>query len=347
MTTMHPAHRADPRTEALLSRLSLPAIGAPMFIVSYPTLVIAQCLAGIVGAFPALNARPKELLDEWLTELDHRLDAARAGNPGARIAPYAVNQIVHPTNDRLDHDFAVCVRHRVQIVITSGQPRRELVQEVHGYGGMVLHVVASLRHAESALRHGADGLVLVAAGAGGHAGTLSPFALVAEARRLCDGPLALGGAIGSGSGILAAQTLGADFAYIGTRFIASAEANANGEYKQMIRASVAEQIVYTPFFTGLPGNYLQRRIDQLGLDLATLAPADRSKLNVKSWRDVWTAGQGVGAVDDEPAVAELVLRMRREYREAVLRQSAQSANFLQAGTGDPLHAGGAVQPSLA
>ena len=325
----------DPRTSALAQRLALPIICAPMFIVSYPALVLAQCKAGVVGSFPALNARPKELLEEWLVDMGSELDQYRRAHPERRVAPFAVNQIVHPTNDRLAHDFALCVKHRVEIVITSGLPAAELVQEVHAYGGLVIHAVTNLRHAERALREGVDGLSLVAVGAGGHAGTLSPFALVSEARRLCAGPLALAGAISDGAQVLAALAAGADFAYVGTRFIATTEANATQEYKRMVLASSGGEIVYTPFFTGLPGNYLGRRIAELGLDPAQLGQTDRTRLNVKAWKDVWTAGHGVGAITDLPSVADLVGRMAADYaraagRVAVLARGLPAAHTVAA-----------------
>lgn len=295
----------------LKSRLALPVIAAPMFIVSGPELVIAQCQAGIVGSFPALNARPPELLDEWLTQI-----RATVGD-----APFAVNQIVHPSNSRLDHDLDACLRHRVPIVITSLRAPGDVVKRVHEYGGLVFHDVISVRHAEKALAEGVDGLILVCAGAGGHAGTLSPFALVAEVRRLFSGPLVLAGAIGDGRAILAAEALGADFAYMGTRFIASREANASPEYKQAIVAGSASDVVYTPYFTGVAGNYLKPSIVAAGLDPDNLPARDKSAMDfgsgaAKAWRDIWGAGQGVGAIDDIPSVADLVARLKTEYRQA-------------------------------
>ena len=298
----------------LKARLALPVIASPMFIVSTPELVIAQCRAGIVGSFPALNARPPELLDQWLTDI-----RAAVGD-----APFAVNQIVHQSNARLEQDMATCIRHRVPIIITSLRPPGDLVRQVHDYGGLVFHDVISVRHAEKALAEGVDGLILVCAGAGGHAGTLSPFALVAEVRRRFDGPIILAGAIGSGGDILAAQAMGADFAYMGTRFLATREANASAEYKQAIVASSAGDVVYTPYFTGVAGNYLKSSIVAAGLDPDNLPLRDKSAMDfgggaAKAWRDIWGAGQGVGAIDDVPTVADLVERLKADYQSARTR----------------------------
>ncbi|MGQ3026742.1 MAG: NAD(P)H-dependent flavin oxidoreductase, partial [Ferrovibrionaceae bacterium] len=244
----------------LRDNLRLPVIGSPLVIISTPALVIAQCKAGIVGSFPALNARPKERLEEWIVEIKHELAAYKAANPGKKVAPFAVNQIVHGSNDRLIHDVEVCVRQQVPIIITSLRPPGELVKAVHGYGGIVLHDVINIRHARKALGEGVDGLIPVCAGAGGHAGTLSPFALVREMREIFDGPIALSGAIADGRGILGAQAIGADLAYMGTRFIATKEANASEAYKQALVDSTADEIVYSPLFTGVHGNYLRRSI---------------------------------------------------------------------------------------
>lgn len=295
----------------LQGRLALPVIAAPMFIVSTPELVIAQCKSGIVGSFPALNARPQETLDEWLTQIK-----AAVGD-----APFAVNQIVHQSNVRLEHDLEVCVGHRVPIIITSLRPPGDLVKQVHGYGGLVFHDVISVRHAEKALEEGVDGLILVCAGAGGHAGTLSPFALVREVRRFFKGPLALAGAITDGAGILAAQALGADLAYMGTRFIATREANAAPAYKDAVMASQAADVVYTPYFTGVAGNYLKSSIVAAGLDPDNLPPRDKTAMDfgggaAKAWRDIWGAGQGVGNIADAPPAAELIDRLKREYAQA-------------------------------
>ena len=298
----------------LKARLTLPVIGAPMFIVSGPELVIAQCQAGIVGSFPALNARPPELLDQWLSQI-----RAAVGD-----APFAVNQIVHPSNTRLEQDLELTIRHRVPIVITSLRAPGDVVKRIHDYGGLVFHDVINIRHAEKALAEGVDGLILVCAGAGGHAGTLSPFALVAEARRIFAGPLILAGAIGSGRDVLAAQAMGADFAYMGTRFVATREANAVDAYKQAIIAASAGDIVYTPYFTGVSGNYLKASIVAAGLDPDHLPATDKTAMDfgsgaAKAWRDIWGAGQGVGGIADIPTVADLVARMTADYRTA--RQS--------------------------
>jgi nitronate monooxygenase len=313
-----------PLPPLLQHRLRLPAIGAPMFIVSVPALVIAQCTAGIIGAFPALNARPKEKLEEWILEIKDGLASYQAAHPDAKVAPFAVNQIVHASNDRLEHDVEVCVRHQVPIQITSLRPPAEVVNAVHSYGGVVFHDIISVRHAQKAAEHGVDGLILVCAGAGGHAGMLSPFALVPEVKRFFHGTIILSGAIATGSAILAAQAIGADLAYIGTRFIATREANAQPAYKQMLLDTSAADIVYTNLFSGVLGNYLKPSIRSAGLDPEDLPVADKSKMNfasggesrAKVWRDIWGAGQGVGSIDDLPPVAELVARLETEYREA-------------------------------
>jgi nitronate monooxygenase len=311
----------------LRDNLRLPVIGSPLFIISTPALVIAQCKAGIVGSFPALNARPKERLEEWIVEIKHELAAYRAANPGKKVAPFAVNQIVHGSNDRLIHDVEVCVRQQVPIIITSLRPPGELVKAVHGYGGIVLHDVINIRHARKALGEGVDGLIPVCAGAGGHAGTLSPFALVREMREIFDGPIALSGAIADGRGILGAQAMGADLAYMGTRFIATKEANASEAYKQALVDSTADEIVYSPLFTGVHGNYLRRSIVNAGLDPDNLPTADKTTMNfgsggntdAKAWRDIWGAGQSVAGITDVPTVAELVDRLEAEYLEAKAR----------------------------
>jgi nitronate monooxygenase len=308
--------------ETLRNQLALPVIAAPMFIVSNPDLVIAQCESGVVGSFPALNARPAEKLDEWLTQIETALAQRRRAHPEAKSAPFAVNQIIHQSNDRLEHDLDMCMRHQVPIIITSLRAPNDVVKKVHEYGGMVFHDVISVRHAHKALEAGVDGLVLVCAGAGGHAGTLSPFALVREVRRFFAGPIALSGAITDGSGILAAEAIGADFAYIGTRFIATLEANAAEGYKQMILDSSAADIVYTPFFSGVHGNYLKRSIAAAGLDPDNLPVADKTTMNFasnrppKAWKDIWGAGQGVGNIDEVLPARELVARLQREYAAA-------------------------------
>ncbi len=295
---------------ALFNGLSLPLIGAPMFLVSGPELVIAQCRAGIVGTFPALNARPSIQLGEWLAQIE----GAIAG------APYGVNLIVHNTNTRLDEDLAICVDHRVPLVVTSvGEPSK-VVGAVHGYGGLVFHDVISVRHARKAIAAGVDGLILVCAGAGGHAGLLSPFALVSEVREFYDGPLVLSGAMSHGNHIRAAQVMGADMAYMGTRFIATQEAAAPDAYKQMILESSAADLVYTPAFTGVSGNYLRPSIVAAGLDPDNIVGGKdkpnlelESRTGAKAWKDIWGAGQGVGSIHDVPNVEELVARLKREY----------------------------------
>jgi len=309
--------------EKLRSQMSLPVIGAPMFIVGNPDLVIGQCVSGIIGSFPALNARPAEALDEWLVKIKAGLDSHLRAHPEAKVAPFAVNQIIHQSNDRLDRDLDACVRHQVPMIITSLRAPDDVVKRVHAYGGVVFHDVISIRHAEKALEAGVDGLILVCAGAGGHAGMLSPFALVRETRRFFKGPIALSGSITDGAGILAAEAIGADFAYIGTRFIASREANAPEAYKQMIQQSRAADILYTPFFTGVNGNYLKPSIAAAGLDPDNLPVADKNKMNFgsdrdkpKAWKEIWGAGQGVGNIDDAPPVRELVARLRQEYEAA-------------------------------
>ena len=312
---------------AVLQHLSLPVIGSPLFIASCPALVIEQCKAGIVGSFPALNARPADMLDTWLTDIQQALADHQAAHPDAVIGPIAVNQIVHQSNDRLAHDVEVCVKHRIPIIISSLRaPPKDMLDAIHSYGGIVLHDVISIRHAQKALEAGVDGLILVAASAGGHAGGLSPFALVGEVRKFFDGPIALSGSIASGDAILAAQAMGADFAYIGSRWLATQEANTSEGYRQAIVESTAADIVYTNLFTGVHGNYLKKSIEKAGLDPNNLPEADKSAMNfssgsAKAWRDIWGAGQGVGLMEDVPTVAEVVQRLRREYvaaRERVM-----------------------------
>ncbi len=315
---------------ALAGRLSLPVIGSPMFIVSTPALVLAQCKAGIVGSFPALNARPESQLDEWLDQITRELADHARSNPGARIAPFAVNQIVHSSNTRLEHDVRMCVKYKVPIVITSLRPPAEVVAAVHGYGGLVFHDVINQRHARKAAEQGVDGLIAVCTGAGGHAGLLSPFALLKEIRSFFDGTLILSGAMSSGADVLAAQAMGADLAYLGTRFIATDEANASQAYKQMLVDSDAEDIIYTPVFSGVSGNYLRGSIERMGLDPANLPPAEKGKMNfeardgheIKAWKDIWSAGQGVAGIHDVLPVATLVERMRREYDTALAALNA-------------------------
>jgi nitronate monooxygenase len=298
-----------------------------MFIVSGPELVIAQCKAGIVGSFPALNARPQEALHEWLTRINEELEAFAEENPDQPVAPYAVNQIAHMSNDRLLADMETCVKHRVPIIITSLRPPAEIVQAVHGYGGVVFHDVINLRHAMKAIEQGVDGIITVCAGAGGHAGTMSPFALVKEVREIYDGTIILSGSMSMGNDALAAQAIGADLAYIGTRFIATKEANAPAGYKEMIVESRSADIVYTSLFTGVHGSYLKGSIVNAGMDPDNLPESDKSKMDfgsgggekAKAWKDIWGAGQGVGTVHDIPSVNDLVMRMEKEYREAAAR----------------------------
>ena len=309
-----------PKSIPFADHLALPLIGAPMFIASYPELVIAQCRAGVLGTFPSLNARSVEILDEWLTQI-----AAAIAAPGAAYrAPFGVNLILHKANTRLMDDLALVAQHRVPLVITSvGKPDR-IVDTVHAYGGIVFHDVISVAHAKKALECGVDGLILVCAGAGGHAGTLSPFALTAEVREFFDGPIALSGALSNGRHLRAAEVMGADYGYLGTRFLATREANAPDEQKQMMLASTAADIVYTPYFTGIRGNYMRASIEKVGLSPEQLeappgAPGhvfDSQAKTVKAWKDVWSAGQGVGTIHDVPTVAELVERLKSEYVEA-------------------------------
>jgi len=309
---------------SILQNLRLPVIAAPMFIAGNPRLVIEQCKAGIVGSFPALNARPKEALDDWLAEIEGALEAARKAQPGAPPAPYAVNQIVHKSNDRLEHDLEVCVRHKVPITITSLRAPNEVVQAAHGYGGIVLHDVINVRHAQKALEAGVDGLILVCAGAGGHAGRLSPFALIGEVRRFFDGPIVLSGAIATGDAVLAAQAAGADLAYIGTRFLATPEASVPERYKEEILKASANDIIYTDLFSGVHGNYLRHSVVTAGYDPENLPKSDPSKMNFgsgggaekKVWRDIWSAGQGVGQIDAVLPVAQVVAKLGAEYAAA-------------------------------
>jgi nitronate monooxygenase len=298
-----------------------------MFIVSTPALVLAQCKAGIVGSFPALNARPAAQLDDWLGEITEELAAFARDNPTVKVAPYAVNQIVHASNDRLEQDVRLCVKHRVPIVITSLRPPAEVVSAIQGYGGVVFHDVINLRHAEKAARQGVDGIIAVCAGAGGHAGLLSPFALVKQIREIYDGTILLSGAMSTGADVLAAQALGADLAYMGTRFIATAEGNASAAYKQMLVDSRAEDIVYTSLFSGVPGNYLRASVAQTGMDPDNLPAADKTTMNFgtggnterKAWKDIWSAGQSVSGIHDVETVAGLVDRLASEYAAARTR----------------------------
>ena len=309
---------------SLFNKLRLPVVGAPQFIIANPELVIAQCKGGIVGSFPALNARPQTLLDDWLYRIKDELAAWDEANPDAPAAPYAVNQIVHKTNERLEADVAACVKHKVPIVITSLGARPDVNDAVHSYGGIVLHDIINIKFAEKALEKGADGLIAVCAGAGGHAGGLSPFALISEIREFFDGPLLVSGAIATGRGILAAQAMGADLAYMGSAFIATTEANASEGYKQMIVDSSAGDVVYSNLFTGVHGNYLKGSIAAAGLDPDNLPQSDPSKMSfgggegskAKAWKEIWGAGQGVGSVHEIVPTADLIARLKREYDEA-------------------------------
>ena len=306
--------------ESLEGRLRLPLIGAPMFIVSHPGLVIEQCKAGIIGAFPALNARPQETLDAWLIEIKESLAEYAEQNPDEPVAPYAVNQIVHQSNARLMADMETCVKHEVPIIITSLRPPEDVVKAVHSYGGLVFHDVISLRHARKAIQQGVDGIIAVCAGAGGHAGPLSPFALVKEIRREFDGVLILSGCMSNGNDILAAQAIGADLAYIGTRFIATDEANAKPDYKDMIADAKANDIVYSSLFSGVLGNYLKPSVAKAGFDPDNLPEGDKTLMDftkkeseAKAWKDIWSAGQGVGSIDETLPTRDLILRMEAEY----------------------------------
>ena len=313
---------------AVLQRAPLPIIGAPLFIISNPKLVIAQCKAGVIGAMPALNARPASQLDEWLAEITESLAAHDRAHPEAPSAPFAINQIVHKSNDRLEHDMEVCARYKVPIVITSLGARTDVNDAVHGWGGVVLHDIINNTFAHKAVDKGADGLIAVAAGAGGHAGVKSPFALVQEIREWFDGPLALSGAIATGDAVLAALAMGADFAYIGSAFIATDEARAVDGYKQMITESNSDDIVYSNFYTGVHGNYLKGSIRNAGMDPDNLPQSDPSKMNfstgeganaAKAWKDIWGCGQGIGAIREVVPAADLVARFKREYAEAKAR----------------------------
>ena len=308
---------------AILQNLSVPVIGSPLFIISNPDLVIAQCKAGIVGSFPALNARPGPVLEEWLKRIEGELGEHIAKHPERPAAPFAVNQIVHKSNERLLHDMELCVKYKVPLIITSLGARADVNMAAHSYGGLVLHDVTNNFYAKKAIEKGADGLIAVAAGAGGHAGTLNPIALIQEIRAWFNGPLVLSGAIATGRAILAAQAMGADLAYIGSAFIATTEANAQQTYKDMIVSSGAADIVYSNLFTGIAGNYLRGSIEKAGLDPDHLEQADASKMDfakatsgAKAWKDIWGSGQGIGAVHDIVPAAQLVARLIREYSDA-------------------------------
>ena len=313
------------RLPPVLQRLKFPVIGSPLFIISNPKLVIAQCTAGVVGSMPALNARPAEQLDEWLAEITEGLAAWDKAHPDNPAAPFAINQIVHKSNDRLEHDMQLCAKYKVPIIITSLGAREDVNQAVHGWGGVVLHDVINNVFARKAIEKGADGLIPVAAGAGGHASVKSPFAMVQEIREWFDGPVALSGAIASGGAILAAQAMGADFAYIGSAFIATEEARAVEGYKQMIAQCDSDDIVYSNFYTGIHGNYLKGSIRNAGMDPDNLPESDPSKMNfgtgqganhAKAWKDIWGCGQGIGAIKAVEPAGALIARLKREYQAA-------------------------------
>ena len=315
----------------ILSGLRIPVIAAPLFIISNPKLVIAQCKAGIVGSFPALNARPADQLEVWIEKISKELKEYKKANPEKKVAPFAVNQICHSSNDRLEHDMEVCVKHKVPIIITSLRAPKFVTEAVHSYGGAVMHDVINIRHAKKALSEGADGLILVCAGAGGHAGTLSPFALVREVREFFDGPIALSGSISEGSSVLSALALGADFAYVGTKFIATEEANASPGYKQMIIDSTADDIMYSATFTGVNGNYLRPSVEAAGLNPEEHTSGSKDDMNFstsaiakkdnssKAWKDIWGSGQGIGSIKDAPSVQTAVDQMVSEYEDAKSR----------------------------
>jgi nitronate monooxygenase len=309
---------------AALSNLPFPVIASPLFIISNPKLVIEQCKAGVVGSMPALNARPAEQLEEWLIEITETLAAYNKANPDKPAAPFAINQIVHKSNDRLEHDMAMCVKYKVPIIITSLGAREDINQAAHSYGGVVLHDIINNKFAHKAIEKGADGLIAVAAGAGGHAGEKSPFALIQEIRQWFDGPVALSGSIASGDAVLAAQAMGADFAYIGSAFIATHEARAAEAYKQAIVDCNSDDIVYSNLFTGVHGNYLGPSIKAAGLDPSNLPVSDPSTMNFggdakKAWKDIWGCGQGIGAVDAVVSTADFVAKLKQQYASARAR----------------------------
>ncbi len=314
---------------APLNNLPFPVIGSPLFIISNPKLVIAQCISGVVGSMPALNARPAELLEEWLIEITEALAAYNKANPDKPAAPFAINQIVHKSNTRLEHDMAMCVKYKVPIIITSLGAREDINAAAHSYGGVVLHDIINNKHARKAIEKGADGLIAVAAGAGGHAGVKSPFALIQEIRQWFDGPIALSGAISTGDAVLAAQAMGADFGYIGSAFIATHEARAAEEYKQSIVDSNSDDIIYSNLFTGVHGNYLAPSIRNAGMDPENLPVSDPSKMDFggdksKAWKDIWGCGQGIGAITQVQSTADYVTQLKREYFAAKDRLTAMN-----------------------
>ena len=315
------------KVSELFQNTRLPVLAAPLFIISYPELVIAQCKTAVIGSFPALNPRPAEELEKWIVQISSELDKYKQENPDEIVSPFAVNQICHSSNDRLEHDVEICVKHKVPMVITSLRAPKFVVDAIHSYGGVVMHDVINVRHAKKAVEEGADGLILVCAGAGGHAGTLSPFALVNEVREFFDGPIALSGSISEGSSVLSAQALGADYAYIGTRFIATKEANASPGYKQMLVDSEAKDIMYSSTFTGVNGNYLTPSVENAGLDPKNLPHADKNDMNFgssglsgdnskKAWKDIWGSGQGIGSIKEISSVKETVDKLYSEYKSS-------------------------------
>jgi len=321
--------------DILNNNLSIPVVAAPLFIISRPNLVIAQCKAGVVGSFPALNARPQELLSDWIKEIKDELGEYQAQNPGKKVAPFAVNQICHLSNDRLLADVETCVKHEVPIIITSLRPPADLVKAIHSYGGLVFHDVINTRHAQKAVSEGVDGLILVCAGAGGHAGALSPFALLRETREWYDGTILLSGAISDGYSVASALAMGADLAYVGTRFIATQESEAEDEYKQMLIDSSAKDVVYTNYFSGVHGNYLSPSVIKSGMDPDNLPEADKTKMNFNSggnaakkvWKDIKGCGQGLSPIKDSPAVADLVDNMKKEFAEASKAFTSKSSIY--------------------
>lgn len=321
--------------DILKNNLSIPVVAAPLFIISRPNLVIAQCKAGVVGSFPALNARPQELLSDWIKEIKDELGEYQEQNPGKKVAPFAVNQICHLSNDRLLADVEICVKHEVPIIITSLRPPADLVKAIHSYGGLVFHDVINTRHAQKAVSEGVDGLILVCAGAGGHAGALSPFALLRETREWYDGTILLSGAISDGYSVASALAMGADLAYVGTRFIATQESEAEDEYKQMLIDSSAKDVVYTNYFSGVHGNYLSPSVIKSGMDPDNLPEADKTKMNFNSggnaakkvWKDIKGCGQGLSPIKDSPAVSDLVENMKKEFAEASKAFTSKSSAY--------------------
>ena len=321
--------------DILKNNLSVPVVGAPLFIISRPNLVIAQCKAGVVGSFPALNARPQELLSDWIKEIKDELGQYQEDNPDAKVAPFAVNQICHLSNDRLFKDVETCVKHEAPIIITSLRPPEDLVKAAHSYGGIVFHDVISTRHAQKAVEQGVDGLILVCAGAGGHAGALSPFALLRETREWYDGTILLSGSISDGYSVASALAMGADLAYIGTSFIATKESEADDNYKKMLIESAAKDIVYTNYFSGVHGNYLSPSVERAGMDPANLPEADKTKMNFNSggnasakvWKDIYGSGQGINAIKKTTSVSDLVNKISTEFKQAQEEFTKKSGSY--------------------